>query len=145
MRVVQGGVMFAKNAPSMTWRCAVGAASLLLVLQLSSPARGEGTTVPAQTHSQRAPLPRPGTYRLIRIGPQALVKEDDRGRITMVDELDDKTAAELDHQRVNASADKADRGARAAAVMIGVLTAGAVLMLGLTDLNGNFDLRAGPR
>ena len=32
------------------------------------------------------PLPPPGTSRLISIGPQALVREDEHGNLTMVDE-----------------------------------------------------------
>jgi hypothetical protein len=120
--------MFTKNASSMRWRCAVGVFGLLLVLQVGSPARGDGPTVSAQTHAQRAPLPRPGTYRLIRIGPQALLKEDDRGRMTMVDELEHKVS------RLEA----------VGVVTIGVLTAGAVLMLHRIELNGDVSVGAGP-
>src|SRR5262249_24567102 len=110
------------NAPSLRWRCAVGAVSLLMVLQLGSTARADGTSVPAQTNVQRAPLPPPGTYRLIRIGPQALVKQDDRGNITTADELDDKPS----------------RVGRGIAATIVVLTAGAVLMLHRIELNDDF-------
>jgi hypothetical protein len=129
--------MFTKDAPSMRWRCAVGAASLLVLLQVGSPARGDDTTVSAQTHGQRAPLPRPGTYRLIRIGPQALVKEDDHGKVTMVDEQDGQTADELGH--------KPGRAGQGAAVVIGLFTAGAVLIFGRVGPNEDYGVRLGPR
>ena len=55
------------------------------------------------------PPPPPGTFRLISIGPQALVREDDQGNLTMVDE------AEPTRSR-----------SRVASIMLGAMTAGVL-------------------
>jgi hypothetical protein len=44
------------------------------------------STSAARAHDRTEPPPPPGTYRLIRIGPEALVSEDSHGNIRMVDE-----------------------------------------------------------
>jgi hypothetical protein len=64
---------------------AIAVLGLVLTLQAASPARADPQG-PPQASSKLLPLPPPGTHRLIRIGPQALVSEDDRGLVTMVDE-----------------------------------------------------------
>jgi hypothetical protein len=68
------------------------AAALLFavgLVALCGPAHGE-TRTPAHTedtsHDRTQPPPAPGAHRLVRLGPQALVFEDDRGNISMVDE-----------------------------------------------------------
>lgn len=119
--------MFRKNTRS-TLKHTVAAAGLLLTFQLAGPARADGPTAPAETSDQTLPLPPPETYRLIRIGPQELVREDDHGRLTPVEE----PPAEL------------GRGQRIAAVLVGVLTAGAVLTLGRNELTSGVGGRAGP-
>jgi hypothetical protein len=103
-------------------------ASLLLVLQLASPVRADGTTVSAQSSNQTAPLPPPETDRLIRIGPQVVLKEDARGRITLIDEPEE-----------NPTRGGAGRGA---GLVIGVLTAGAMLVLGRNELTSDIGGRA---
>jgi hypothetical protein len=76
-----------KVAPSRSWaRRSFAAAGLCLTLLAASPARADGPGPPPTTNSKLLPLPAPGTHRLIRIGPQALVMEDDHGQVTMVDE-----------------------------------------------------------
>jgi hypothetical protein len=77
-------------ASSRRWTRAVAAAGLVLALRGASPAHADGPSPPAQTSDRRLPLPPPGTHRLIRIGPQMLVSEDDQGRVTMVDEPTDQ-------------------------------------------------------
>lgn len=76
-------------APSSRWACAVVAASMVLTLHAGAPARADVPDDSQETSARVArtlPLPAPGTDRLIRIGPQALVVQDDRGRVTMADE-----------------------------------------------------------
>ena len=63
----------------MGWRKLVGIISALclgLTVLVAQPARADETE----------PWPSPGTHRLIRIGPEALVSEDDHGRLSMVEE-----------------------------------------------------------
>jgi hypothetical protein len=124
-----GQTGFMNHALSPTWTRAVAIAGLLLTFLVSSAARADGPTMPAQTSDQSSALPPPGTYRLIRIGPQVLVREDDHGRFTMVE---DPTA-------------KRGRGQRLVALLLGVLTAGAVLTLGRNGLTSDVGGRAGPR
>ena len=76
----------AKVVPSNRWMRAIAILVMVLLLQASSAARADGPRPATQTSGQTEPLPPPGTHRLIRIGPQALVSEDDHGRYTMVDE-----------------------------------------------------------
>ena len=59
------------------WRRALAVAGLGLTLAFVGPARAEDRTEPP---------PPPGTERLIRLGPEAVVLEDDQGNISMVDE-----------------------------------------------------------
>ena len=56
------------------------------------------------------PPPPPGTSRLISIGPQALVREDDHGILTMVDEPEPKRSK-----------------LQVAGIMLGAMTAGVVV------------------
>jgi hypothetical protein len=73
-------------APSVGWKRAIAAVCMGVLLGAFAPARAE-TFGPAQPPASRTlPLPAPGTQRLIRVGPQALIREDDRGRLSMVDE-----------------------------------------------------------
>jgi hypothetical protein len=101
----------------MSKRAGAIAVGLVLVLQgrpAASPDLQQGAPPPTTEHALR-PLPPPGTERLIRIGPQALVVEDDQGRVTMADEPADEP-----------------RGGRALALMtrvFGVLGAGFVFEL----------------
>jgi hypothetical protein len=103
----------------LAWKRAVGVGCLLLALQVSLPAHADDCTGPAPPNEQVESLPPPGTCRLIRIGPEALVSEDDRGRITMVDEPEQQPR----------------RGRGLAAVVIGILTAGVVVTLDLNELH----------
>lgn len=57
------------------WQVVWGLCLGLAVL-VAQPARADETE----------PWPAPGTHRLIRIGPEALVSEDDHGRLSMVEE-----------------------------------------------------------
>ena len=84
-------------------------------------ARAGECSGPAQATERVESLPPPGTCRLIRIGPQVLVSEDDRGRFTMVDEPEEKPG----------------RGRRVINVVMGLLTAGAVLNVGRNDAIGS--------
>jgi hypothetical protein len=59
---------------------------MVLILGALSAARAETFGPPQPPASRTLPLPAPGTHRLIRVGPQALIREDDRGRLSMVDE-----------------------------------------------------------
>ena len=45
---------------------------------------------PARAQDRTEPPPPPGTDRLIQLGPEAVVLEDDRGNIRMVDEPEHK-------------------------------------------------------
>ena len=56
------------------------------------------------------PLPPPGTSRLIEIGPQALVREDDHGKLTMADEPEPQRSK-----------------LGVAGIMLGAMTAGVVV------------------
>jgi hypothetical protein len=104
--------MFAKGV------VAVGLSALLLTFRVPSRARADECTEPAQATEQVESLPPPGTCRLVRIGPQALVTEDDRGRFSMVDEPETEP-----------------RRGRVAGLVIGILTAGVVLTLDLNELH----------
>jgi hypothetical protein len=77
-------------APSTGWMRALAALGLALVLHAASPARAEVWRGPAAQAGPTLPLhgppAGPGTPRLIRIGPQALVSVDEHGRARMVDE-----------------------------------------------------------
>jgi hypothetical protein len=124
--------MLADNAHSAIWRCVVGVISLLLALQVS-PAHAQvpdqAPTVTAPNSGEVESPPPPGTYRLIQIGPQVVVREDDRGRFTM--------AEEPEEQRT--------RGQRAMSVLVGVLTVGAALTNARNQRGARFDEYAGAR
>jgi hypothetical protein len=71
------------SARSSWWARVVAGAGLLLTLTSGLAAQAE-------------PRPPPGQARLIRIGPQALVSEDARGHVTMVEEPPPKTTITRD-------------------------------------------------
>src|SRR5882672_5732611 len=89
------------------WMRGVAAVALLLTIHVASAAHADVPGPAAQTSGQALPFPPPGTRRLVRIGPQSLVMEDDHGRFTMVDEVAVKP--------------KIGRGAIAATAMLGLL------------------------
>jgi hypothetical protein len=95
---------------------AFASVALALTLLATAPARAEGPAPPQQTSSKLLPLPAPGTTRLIRIGPQEAVIEDDQGQVTPVEE---------------GETGKPTRGEniRAAATMMGIVTGGLLLFL----------------
>jgi hypothetical protein len=62
---------------SNAWARVVAALWLGLTVLLAPAARAD---------DKASDLPPPGTHRLIRLGPQALVSEDEHGNVTMVDE-----------------------------------------------------------
>lgn len=64
------------SARSKRWTAALAASSLGLTLLAGSPAGATSVSKRRQ----------PPAARLIRIGPQALVSQDEHGRVTMVDE-----------------------------------------------------------
>jgi hypothetical protein len=77
--------------PSMRTRWVRRLAAVVVALvagRAAAPAVARAEVGVSAQASERSvsPLPRPGTERLIRIGPQALVREDDRGRLQMDDE-----------------------------------------------------------
>jgi hypothetical protein len=116
------------SAPSTRWKRMVEVGTLLLTLHVASGIRADDTTVAVQSSGPVEHLPRPEDYRLIRIGPQVVVKEDDRGNISMVDEM----------------ATTPSRGRGVVAVFTGILTAGALLALGRNELGSNVGGRVGP-
>jgi hypothetical protein len=75
-----------KVAPSRRWMRAIAVFVTVLTLHTAPAARADVPASAEQPSGHTLPLPPRGTHRLIRIGPQALVMEDDRGRFTMVDE-----------------------------------------------------------
>jgi hypothetical protein len=95
---------------------AISAVALALMLLAGAPARADGATPPPQTSSKLLPLPAPGTTRLIRIGPQEAVTEDDQGQVTPVEE----TTAKQPTRGQNVAA---------AATMMGIVTGGLFLFL----------------
>ncbi len=60
--------------------------------------------------NETEPPPPPGTFRLISIGPQALVREDDHGHLTMVDDPEPQRSK-----------------LKVAGIMLGAMTAGVVI------------------
>ena len=65
----------------------VAASCVALTGPVVRPASAEPQAIRAD---ETEPPPPPGTSRLISIGPQALVREDDHGNLTMVDEPEPK-------------------------------------------------------
>ena len=94
---------------------AIAAVALALTLLATAPARADGPA-PPQTSSKLLPLPAPGTTRLIRIGPQEAVIEDDRGQVTPLEE----TTAKPPTRGQNVAA---------ATTMMGIVTGGLFLVL----------------
>jgi hypothetical protein len=121
-------------ALSKTWTRAVAGVGLVLTLHAAQPARADGSARPPRTAGQTRPLPAPGTHRLIRIGPQALVIEDDHGRVSMVEEPGPKA--------------RRGRGLAAVPAAFGLLSFGTFLILDNGNgLNGNgpgFDFPRAP-
>ncbi len=72
--------------------------------------RPAGAQQQAIRADETEPLPPPGTSRLISIGPQALVSEDDHGKLTMVDEPEPQRSK-----------------FQVAGIMLGAMTAGVVI------------------
>jgi hypothetical protein len=107
------------------WTRAVAIACTLLTLEVAAPARADCTAAPAVS-ATTLPLPPPGTCRLILIGPEMVLEQDETGRLTPADEPPPKRS----------------RRRNAAAIMLGLLTAGAVFTLGRDDLtNGRAAVR----
>jgi len=94
---------------------AISAVALALTLLASTPARADGPAPPPQTSSKLLPLPAPGTTRLIRIGPQEAVIEDDQGKVTTVEET--------------AATPTRGQNVAAAATMMGIVTGGLFLFV----------------
>lgn len=73
-------------ASSNGWMRGLAAVGLALLLNAASPVSAEVWRGPAAPDGPVLPRSPPRTDHLIRIGPQALVREDERGRVEMVDE-----------------------------------------------------------
>jgi hypothetical protein len=86
----------------------VAASCMALLGPVVQPARAEPQTIGADATE---PPPPPGTSRLISIGPQALVSEDDHGNLTMVDEPEPKRTK-----------------FQVAGIILGAMTAGVVIV-----------------
>ena len=84
----------------------IAASYLGLTGPVVQPARAEPQPIRG---AETEPLPPPGTFRLISIGPQALVREDDHGKLTMVDEPEPKRSK-----------------SKVAGIILGAMTAGVV-------------------
>jgi hypothetical protein len=121
--------MRTSQVPSTTWwRRAVTLVCLFLTLEAAPRARAECTAPPAPD-ARTLPLPPPGTCRLIPIGPQMVLEQDSTGRLTTAEE----------------PAPKRSRGRNAATIILGALTAGAVLLLGRSEVTSRVGGRAGTR
>jgi hypothetical protein len=103
-------------APSKRWRRAVAAVSLVLALHAAPLARADA---PTRSNVASLPLPAPGTERLVRLGPQVLLREDDQGHFEMVDE--------------GARASGPGQSVRASMIMLGLLGVGAFSILRIED------------
>lgn len=80
-------------------------------LALTGPIIGAASAEqPATRGNETEPPPPPGTSRLISIGPQALVREDDHGNLTMVDEPEPQRSK-----------------SQVVGIMLGAMTAGVVI------------------
>jgi hypothetical protein len=89
---------------------------LLVTLEVPVPARAD-CTAPTAASATTLPLPPPGTCRLIPVGPEMVLQQDSTGRLTMAEEPPPKRS----------------RGRNAASILVGLLTAGAVVTLGRND------------
>ena len=108
------------------WARLLAAAGLIAALEVASLARAEGGAPGRETGAQTSPPPRPGTYRLIHIGPQVDIVEDAHGRFRMADEPPPKRSP----------------GRTVITVLFGVVLAGAVLTLGRNELTTDVGGRA---
>ena len=116
------------HAHSMRWPTrAVAVASMLLTLEVAPPARADRNAAPAAGTSTTLPLPPPGTSRLINIGPEMVLEQHADGRLTMADEPPPKRS----------------RGRNVASLLLGLLSAGAIVTFGRNDLTGGAPLRSG--
>lgn len=86
----------------------VAAWCMALIGPVIHPASAEEQTIRADATQ---PPPPPGTSRLISIGPQALVREDDHGDLTMVDEPEPERSK-----------------LKVAGIILGAMTAGVVVV-----------------
>jgi hypothetical protein len=73
-------------APSKGWARVLAILGGALILHAASPTRAEIWRGPAAQEGMNLPRRPSGTDHLRRIGPQALVSEDEHGRVRMVDE-----------------------------------------------------------
>lgn len=73
--------------------------------------RAAGAEPQSARGNETEPLPPPGTSRLISIGPQALVREDDHGHLTMVDDPEPQRSK-----------------LQVVGIMLGTMTAGVVIV-----------------
>jgi hypothetical protein len=108
-----------KVGPSGRWVRAIAVLVTALTLHTTSAAHADDVEfqgLAEQTSGHVLPLPPRGAHRLIRIGPQALVQEDDRGRFTMVDEPPEPP--------------KVGRGLVAATALLGLIGTDAFLTFG---------------
>jgi hypothetical protein len=119
-----------KVTPSRSWARVLAIVGLILTLGARSAAgatvvypRGETADTTAQQ------LPPPGTHRLVRIGPEAVVAVDDQGRVTMAETPEEP---------------KLGRGLGAVTKLVGVL--GIVYLLDFQTVMGrDFREQTGPR
>ena len=119
--------MRTSRVPSTSWWTRlVAAVCLLLTLEVAAPARADCTAVPAAS-AKTLPLPPPGTCRLISIGPEMVLEQDSNGQLTMAEEPPPKRS----------------RGRNAAVVLLGAVTAGALLVIGRNDKTIDIGSRAG--
>lgn len=110
--------MRTSHAPATRWWTRAAAViSLLVTLEVPAPARAN-CTAPEAASSTTLPLPPPGTCRLIPIGPEMVLEQDSTGRLTLADEPEPP---------------KRSRGRNLGALLVGLLTAGAVVTLGRND------------
>jgi hypothetical protein len=107
-----------KVAPSRRWTRAAAAIGLALALHATRPARADAPTQ-WQANVASLPPPAPGTQRLVRLGPQVLLVEDDQGRFTMADE--------------GAAEPKRGQSLRPLMIMLGIVAAGAFVNLRIED------------
>ena len=90
---------------------------------LTSPVVRAGSTEQQSTRGDETePPPPPGTSRLISIGPQALVREDDHGKLTMVDDTEPQTSK-----------------LQVVGIMLGAMTAGVVVVFSPVYRTGGSD------
>ena len=117
--------MRTSRVPSTSWWTRMmAAACLLLTLEVATPARADCTPAPEVSGKT---LPSPGTCRLVSIGPEMVLEQDSNGRFTMAEEPPPKRS----------------RGRNAAVVLLGAVTAGALLVMVRNDKTIDIGSRAG--